>query len=272
MNSIHKSILRLGTLLASVSLACAGPIFTDDFSDNNRDGWFSSSTSTSNNVDASSGALFVNPGRSVQTHFTAATLGLGESVTLNFDVSFSAPTNQNGGFRFGLFDSNGSTIPTGDGNIYTDYNGVIVTTNPAAESGTPMVFRSRVAGGGDALMTSTAGGLYATVGNSGGAAVLFPADTFLNVSLSFTRTETGLDFFVSIMNGETPLQTHSVTSTSPSTYTFDALGISGVTGVGAFTIDNVVVDYSAIPEPSVAVAIFGLGALGFATWGRRRRT
>lgn len=272
MNSISKKILPLAAWLTTASLACSAPVFLDDFSDNNRDGWFSSSTSSSNNVDASSGALVVNPGRSVQTHFTATTIALGETLTFSFDVLFSNPADQNGGFRFGLFDSNGSTIPTADGNIYTNYNGTIITTNPAAASGTPVVFRNREAGMGDALMTSTGGGLYTTVGNSGGSAGAFPAGVFLNASMSLTRTESGLDLFMEIKNGSTVLQTHSVTSTSPDTFTFDALGVSGVTGVNMFTLDNVMISYSAssIPEPSTYAALAGLGALALVGCRRRR--
>ncbi len=250
----------------SVSTLSAGEIFSDDFSDNNRTGWWSSSTS--GGIDASGGFLAVTAGRSVQTSFAPVDLSLGQSISLQFQVSFSAPAGStSGGFRFGLFDSNGATAPSEDGNtFYLAYDGIIVATNPGATSGSPASFRYRTpnlaVSGSSALMTTTTG-VYTTIGSNGATAVTFPSSTLLNVDFTALRTETGLNLSFTIKNGLTLLQSYSIAYNSPTTFHFDMLGISGSTDLGAFNIDNVSVQ--AVPEPSTVTLIAGglcLAAIG----------
>jgi len=177
----------------------------------------------------------------------------------------------NGGFRFGLFDSNGATAPSGDGNTsYLAYDGIIAATNPGAISGSPASFRYRTpnlsVANADALMTTTKD-VYTNIGSNGGTAVTLPSNTLLDVDLTFLRTDNGLDLSFSIHNGTLLLQSYAVSYGAPLTYTFDTLGVSGSAGVGVFTLDNFSV--SVVPEPSTSVLV--IGGLGLAAIGMARR-
>lgn len=275
MNTSAKLSLSLLTSCALASASGAVTLFSDNFSDTNTTGWFSSSGT--GGLDASSGAMAVSSGRHAQSSFSATTLAVGDTITFTFDVSFAGVSSQSNGFRFGLFDSNGAALPSANGNSgFVAYDGIVATTNPAAASGTPVAFRARTPNvdsgttGYDTLISTL--GIYTTVGSAGGSAVTFPNATFLDVTLTYTRTASGLDLAYTAYNGATLLQSHSVSTTSPSTYTFDVLAISGVSGLGNFTLDNVNVDFipAAVPEPSTAAALAGLGILGFAAMRRRR--
>lgn len=272
-------ILLLGAM-ATASLS-AQVVFSDNFSDLNRVGWFSSSTSSSNNLDASGGNLLVFAGRSTQTRFTAASLSnVGDSLALTFDLTMAAPANGAGAFRFGLFNSNGAPVPSGDGNtFYLTYDGIILTTNTLPPSGSPAAFRYRTPNlsGGEGLMSSTTAptGIYTPFGNSGATAVAFPANTLLNGTFTLTRTIDGVDASFSVVNStnSTVVQSHSAsyTTSNPSLFTYDALGFSNTSAGGNFTLDNVQVTLTAIPEPAQLATLFGLAAVGLAVWQRRRR-
>ncbi len=270
MNLIAKHVLPLFAACVLAPGLSASSLFFDDFSDNNANGWFAS---VNGSLDASSGAMQVVAGRAAQIALTTpATLSVGDTITFAFDVSFATSGNADNGFRFGLFDSNGTGVPSANGTTgYLDYLGYIATTNPGATGGSPVKFWSHdPANGVDALINSI--GAFDQVGvNGGGTTGAFPVETFLNATLSYTRTADGLDLSYSLHNGLTQLQTHSVSVTAPSTYTFDALAVSGVSTIDAFTLDNVSVDFTAaIPEPATYAMVVGAGMLGLAAWRRRR--
>jgi hypothetical protein len=262
-----KSLQLLCLLGLTASVLSAGTVFSDDFSDNDRAGWFSS---TKAGISASSGALVIDSGRSVQTGFTLTeALDVGDYISLSFQVSFSTAGDANSGFRFGLFNSEESDQPSSDGNTaYSDYNGIIVATNPGATTGSPASFRYRTPSVNSTALMTTASGYYTTIGENGATAVAFPTATVLDVEIALLRTLSGLNLSFSIINGTTILQSYSVDYSSPTTYSFDVLGISSTNAVGAMTIDNVRV--SLIPEASAYSFMAGACCLIGASIIRRR--
>ncbi len=248
MNPIFPSTLALLAACALAPGLGAKTLFSDNFSDNNTNGWFASAT---NSLSAGNGAMQVTAGRHAQAAFPATTLAVGDTITLSFDVTFagSKTFNQYNAFRFGLFDSNGTATPKANGNSrFAPYDGIIATTNPGATSGSPVAFRSRVPG-----LPSTAVGYdsliiilnpYKQVGENGGAAGVFPTARPLRVTLALTRTDTGLDLFYSARDGVDEIQYHSVQTSSPPTTTFDVLAVSALSAIGDFTLHNVNVSVS----------------------------
>ncbi len=270
MTSITKYVLPLFAACVLAPGLSASSLFFDDFSDNNANGWYAS---VSGSLDASSGAMAVTAGRAAQIALTTPStlVSVGDTITFTFDVSFATSGNADNGFRFGLFDSNGGNLPSANGATgYDNYLGFIATTNPGATGGSPVKFWSRdPANINGALITSI--GAFDQVGVNGGSTTgAFPTATFLNATLSYTRTADGLDLSYSLYNGATELQSHSISLTAPSTYTFDVLALSGISTIGAFTLDNVSVDLTTIPEPSTYALVVGAGMLGLVAWRRRR--
>lgn len=99
------------------------PVFSDDFSDGNRTGWFEIDAGSSSLSVKSRGGQLPSPPeanfsasdessrQSLATHFPAVTLKkVGDSVSVQFDARHNNEGFGNRGFRFGLFNSNGTNF------------------------------------------------------------------------------------------------------------------------------------------------------------------
>jgi hypothetical protein len=109
---MKKIMLAVGFIGMMVSIGFAGVIFTDDFSDNNRDGWYVDGTHT---FDFSGDGMKVTPGgvvgRAIQTTFTPTTLKIGDKLTVSLGFQFASTIpDTDRAYRFGLFNSNGTSL------------------------------------------------------------------------------------------------------------------------------------------------------------------
>lgn len=268
MKTTHTSFL---ILLLAVTLmmgsASAANLISDTFESGNP-GYFRNAFAGSVfTTDDSSGigtgnALQHNPGgvtfRKLIRTFSAFTLANeGDSMALSFDLRYpsGSPTANSQGFRFGLYNSNG-TLPNADGQNLT---------------GNDFGYYSALGTGGTAgrfiFETEANGFLGGGTQNqlaAGGTTTLNDALSH-QVGLTLERVATGLAIDLSL-DGSSIL---SFTDTTPTTFTFDQLGI-GLGSVSStddnYRIDNVLL--TAIPEPSSLVLV-GLSVLGFLAFFRR---
>jgi MYXO-CTERM domain-containing protein len=259
--------------------------------------WFNSSASGMSLVN---GGLSITAGRHALTYFTAngsfQTLGTNETLQVTFDLSFSQVGTSNGGFRLGLFDSNGGTRPTTNGvsSGFQGYDGYLFSWNPnPGSSSNALRLSARTPGSSavDTLLSSTATGTYSVVGSGGGpSGQVFQTGTSYQATYTVSRgSGSGLDFEFSVTGGNLVNFSNAFSITSPSTYSFDAFAILSVSSSGSnFALDNFRVSHAVgssssgvsafdlggptvIPEPSTYAAGAGLAALGLAVWRRRRK-
>jgi len=236
--------------------------------------WFNSSTS---GASLSSGALSITSGRSLAAFFTAAgspqaLTAAGDSLVLSFDVAYSAATDPTSpaALKVAVFNS-AEVRPTAQGvnNIYAPYSGYAVSYAYQ----TVVTTRERPAGTTNvSLLTSIAS--FATVG-SGTTLNLVdePFPTYYLGTFSLTRNgEGGLDLSYTLTEKLNPANTftYAVTAASPVTLAFDTIAFANTTGTD-MVIDNVKVEYFAIPEPSTFAALAGALVLFASVLYRRRR-
>lgn len=267
MNTSHRPKFRQAFFRLMVLISLSAPFATaslilvsDDFESGNP-GYFRNGAAALVSVtDDSSGigtnnALLHDPNgntfRKLVRTFSAFTLAeTGDFLELTFDMRFpsGAPTENSQGFRFGLYNSNG-TLPTADGqNLTGDDFGFYAALGTGGTEGR-FIFETEAngfLGGGTQNQLSGAGGI-----------TINDADT-QNIVFRLERVATGLEIDLSL-NGASIL---SVIDTSPVTYTFDQIGV-GLGNVSsandAYLSDNV--QLTAIPEPSslmlVMIALVG---------------
>ncbi|MCU0792387.1 MAG: MYXO-CTERM sorting domain-containing protein [Opitutaceae bacterium] len=255
------------------SLATAGVVFSDTFSDSDRAGWFNSS-GVSNTATVADGALTVTSGRHVLAYFADTTLSsVGDTLTLAFDVSVLNPLNAGSGFRVGFFDKNGSTAVSADGvnTGFGNYLGYTAALN-LVPPGSPVIFRQRDNPGNTALITTNTN--YTQLGSAGGPVASFVSGT--TYRFIYTLEKTGADALsigVSVTGGafgET--YQHSVPDESGIVSLLNSFAISSTTTTAtSFTLDNVSVTFTPVPEPSSFAAWSGVAVLGLVASRRRRR-
>ncbi len=192
--------------------------------------------------------------RGILANFTSTTIGLNDRVTLSFDFRYiAAPTANDSGLRIGLFNSNG-TVVTGNASTADDDDfGYLArfSTNSNGTSDLRDVPTGDAQSAGDLIggTTSNTIGAFGTTSRAlrfelTGVAGGIQLDSYFDNSLIATATDTDAAYT-----------------------TFDNLRI-GQGGISdTFEIDNVLVETSVVPEPSVAL----LGALGLLGLLRRRR-
>lgn len=288
---MHYRLLSL-LLLLIAPLAAQTTLLNDTFSDgsitdqnlSSSAQWLNSSTS---GVTLSSNTLAVTAGRHALAYFTPVgstqALGVGDSLSVSLDITFSTVGNASGGFRVGLFDSNGATRPSanGDNTSFTGYNGYIFTASlasPDSSSGVSnsLTLRERATGVSGALLSTTAGGLYTTAGSGGGPTgqTLATGVTY-NLNYTISRTDsTTLSHTFFLTGGSLVGFNNTFSDTSASTTEFDAFAIlSTSTNGSTFALDNVLITYTAaaIPEPSTYAMILGGVSLLGLIYQRRRR-
>lgn len=295
--------LRLLLTLGAIAAMCVGAsaqqtIFTDDFSDGNRNGWFTSSSSGTLTV--SSGALYQTTGtggRSILTYFTPTSLEVGETLSLSFNLNivgpagtaFSNAQGNNNQLRFGLYDSGGvtpvvadnfgsSSYPGGQYNFGSQDGYASVTSLVAGSTnsdGTPAGWTIRDRTGTNTALISTTTG-YTTLGAAEFPSTSFAVDTLYTGMMTITRTVDGVDITATFTGGALGANyTISRFDDTDAITQFDMLAfhLNSNVAVG-FLIDNVQLSLTAapIPEPSTYAALAGLLALGLAAWRRRNAT
>jgi len=274
-------------LLLVAPLAAQTTLLNDTFSDGSfadqnltsSAQWLNSSTS---GISLSNGTLSVTAGRHALAYFTPSgstqALDVGDSISVSLDITFSSVGNASGGFRVGLFDSNGSTRPSanGDNTSFTNYNGYIFTSTLDSSTSNSLTLRERATGNNGALLSTTASPLYATAGSGGGPTGQTLA-TGITYSLNYTisRTDsTTLSHTFYLTGGSLIGFTNTFADPTASTTEFDAFAIlSTSTNGSSFAIDNVAITYTAaaIPEPSTYAMILGGTAMLGLLYHRRRQ-
>ena len=298
MQNSFRQLLLTGAACAALQTAAAQTtvLRNDDLS--SMSGWFNSSTS---GISLLNGGLSVSAGRHALTYFapsaTPQALASGESLQVTFDLSFTTVGTTSGGFRVGLFDSNGATRPSANGVSagFQGYDGYAFTFTPNPGPDTNSLnLRRRLTTGSDQLLTTTADTTY-SVFNSGnssssGSATgqVFQTGTVYAATYSVSRgSGNALTIDFSVTGGGAGWNFgKSYSITGPNDLAFDAFAVLSVSTNGSnFAIDNLRILHTAassgglsaqdvgggaIPEPSTYALGAGLAALGLAVWRRRR--
>ncbi len=259
----------------------AAPTYSEFGTDSDSDGdiesaWIAANRAT--NFIAAVGSLTFYPASSSRaglTYFTPAaspvTLadGQGLRVSLTFKPSGVAASSSATTTRFAIADYTGGTRLTSDGTS-SSMNGAGVKAyglflNVANSFGlAPLSLRERSnLSSTDLLGTATD---WTTLGSGGGQAGdpgFFDGVTYTMV-LTLARIGSSLDFTAAISGGSLNIS-HTVTDTSPSTFTFDAFGLRAANSTDTPTMQftNFKVELYVVPEPSSMslLAVAGLGLI-----------
>jgi hypothetical protein len=276
---VLRSLALSSVVLMVAGGAAAAPIVSDNFSDNNlaatgpgEASWFRRSANETIAVADDSAGIGSGPAlrltiNTTQTErpiigtFPATTLGapVGSQLVLGFDFRFtSAPGNNADGFRFGLYNSNG-TVVAADGSANSDNDfGYLASIGTGTGSGVDL-FRETSNGSAGELGT----GIDRTSVKTATLSNVSIADQLKHSALfTLTRTVAGVDLDVSVDGISRATGSHN---TAPFT-TFDEIVMSHNAAFG-YNIDNVLLD---VPEPAATTSLLPLAAaVGLA--GRRRQ-
>lgn len=256
-------------VFAAAGAAVGAPIVNDTFSDNSlaasgtgEAAWFRrSANETIAAADDSAGigtgsALKLTTAaqteRPIIGTFPAATLGaaVGSQLVLGFDFRFTAaPGNTADGFRFGLYNSNGTAVAA-DGSVNSDNDfGYQASIGTGTGSGVDLSKETSNGNAGE-LGTGTDRTSVKTVTASN---VSISDQVKHSALFTLTRTAAGVDLSVSVdgVNRAT-----GSNNTAPFV-TFDEIVASHNAAFG-YNIDNVILD---VPEPA-ALSLLSLPALG----------
>ncbi|MEX2607509.1 MAG: PEP-CTERM sorting domain-containing protein, partial [Kiritimatiellia bacterium] len=201
-------------------------------------------------------------------------LAIGETLTLNFDITFyigALGKSGDDGFRFGIYDSNSDRVTADNTNAngsaagFNDDRGYSVWAN-LNESGNLELFEKTSDNNLNVSSSANTQRATGTNTNMGTGGLLSTAGSF-----SIERTASGLNISSSIGGGSV-----SYSHLSPGTTEFDTIYFFGAgtqftensnDDDGSFTLDNVSV--SVIPEPSTFILV-GLALLGLVAFGHRK--
>ncbi|MDF7809482.1 PEP-CTERM sorting domain-containing protein [Pontiellaceae bacterium B12219] len=269
---MKKIVVTLATLLVA-SGSMAGVVFTDNFDDGNRDGWYLLNDGGQNSLVAET----LGTGETVMTFadgdsaaadyyggvttFAAQDLSLnGSEITLTLDYINASGWPNGRAWSVGLFNSNGTGV-TGDTTAAVDGWG-----NAGDDSGIYGVsqngydrftIRENVNQG---ISAGTGGDLTARTWNDSYA----DPGTWFTYSLKIENIAGNLEYTVTFsgsgVDGQDPVS-QTYLDEDVNNYVFDEIAFSARDDVGS-SFDNVVVDY-VIPEPATLglVAVFGGGLL-----------
>lgn len=187
-----------------------------------------------------------------------SSLSVGDNITLSgtYTVTGTASTTQ--AFRFGLWDSNGSSNNIG-------WSGYVVVSQNSSSS---MVFERS---GTSSDFSTTSGGTGSFIGSGvyGGTQIGNGQYSFQQV---ITKTATGLSMSISIVgiNGTTYSMTSSLSDTS---VTIDQLDRVGFVFASAYSADSVqfndILVTTSVPEPSTWALLSVAGAAGILMYRRK---
>lgn len=232
-------------------------------------------------------------------------LGVGDAITLSFTFSVTGAIDSDHtgfvrGFRVGLLNSNGSVfkdtiIYDASYNGFTGYLGALNLATTSLANSAPIALIKRSATDGSvpfAPSPATAGtsflvlnnaftelggngtssNPYSTLGIGGSIAIanqITDGTTYVG-TLTLLRDATGsMTLTLGVTGGTLSGYFATVSDTSSPFTAFNSIAIGPTSGdVTTFTLQSASVIYTAVPETSTGVMLFGLAALGFA--GLRR--
>jgi hypothetical protein len=199
---------------------------------------------------------------------TAANLSAtGHYASLRLDIRYTSnPANVDAGFRFGLFNSNGTTVAA-NSDLLSD-NDIGYAARFSIGTATANVGLSEKASGTGG---SVSGGNVSILSSATANVTSLNGTTnYYRLQLDIVRNgSNGLDFTISEGVNTTSLTpVLTFTDNSAATFVFDSIVLSNGNTVTDYRVDNILVT-TGIPEPSTAVALLaGFGA--FALIRRRR--
>ncbi len=181
------------------------------------------------------------------------TLSIGDQLTLTYDHKFSGSGNTSAAIRYGLYNQNGTSAPTNDFGYFSRVS--TGTGSPAIEAWKET--------GADVVLSGADTSLLA-----GGSGSGFVGVTTASVNLGIILTRTGASSMLVELtqDGST---VWSVTDSSSSYFTYDVIALGTGTNTSNYSLDNIILTYTAIPEPGTIVLVaISLGSLFLL---RRRR-
>lgn len=202
------------------------------------------------------------------TYFDLQTLGIGDTLQLDYTVVFQNGDTAARGFRIGMFNSDTGTVftsdqsSTGPAGIAGAYPGYFQTQRITSTGGNETVRRDTAntspLGGVGTNLTGTTTGLNATNGVS------------YDGMFSITRTGTSAIRLDSQFGTQTAL---SFTDTGSVNTAFNVFGFQLANSVDdvATTMTFSKLDISIVPEPGVLTLLLPSLAVGFVLLGRRRQ-
>ena len=266
-------ITLIGMFVVSASMAAVVNVFSDDFSDGNRDGWYRTSGGNLAVVDDSAGIgtgnaldFDVNSSgtqRRILSNYDAVELvNIGDSLSLSFDFRITGTGDLSGGFRFGLFDSRGA-LQTADATSGTSSSNAADDQGYFGRLSVGTLAEARLQedrASGTSFMGGTDLSTHATDAVFGGINDVLTHTAVLTVTRMASTNSEGEPLDIPVLSllvdGTSYIDDPDGDRASPR-WTFDEVGFSGGNRDANFVIDNVNVDFAPIPEP----ATLGLMAL-----------
>jgi N-formylglutamate amidohydrolase/glutamine amidotransferase-like uncharacterized protein len=266
-----------GDYLPATELIAAESVWVDDFSDGDRSGWFElddassslsvieKSTQLNTAPELQFAALETSSLQSAAAHFPAIELErVGDMVSLQFDARHSHSEFINRGFRFGLFDSDGSRFSR-DGDLSTndaslDDEGFFAIVDVGSSTTLDSAILRQSTATGDPRLWS--GKTLAADSNQGGRdPLMFTRDKSYTYTLTLTRwsdDELRIELENQVGGSEGAL---TAVVKSPATLRFDTVYFGWRGSEAAVAIDNVIVSDRALastrsPGPSVRVGVY----------------
>jgi hypothetical protein len=296
-----KKLTRFALLLSAAFISAlpvqATVILDDTWADGERastgpDGsgidsaWYSS-TGASLNTTPGSMSASIGSGSSLTfwTYFQPSgapiALAIGETLQVTISLNFTniGAQNTSRAFNFGLFDYTSGTRRVSDGSSPSGVNvtGYRQSMNFGTSFGVTNALQTqRRTTVTDANLLGTTSD-YTTVGVNGGGnavgATGFAAGTPYTFTLSLTRTAaSSLDLTTTVTDGGAFNLTQTVTDSTAPTFSFDTLAFRPTTGgttASSINFTQVKIDYTAVPEPSIA-ALAGVALLALARSSKKR--
>lgn len=264
---MKKSVLMvIGVLLLGSRALAISTVYTDDFNDNNRNGWYKfNDDDSSRALVTSSGNLTLDSSAAFRiwgavTNFSEVTIGDGEYINLSLDFQILEDIGS-ATISFGLFGSNGTKISADQADL----------TNLTDESGYYKYNRSA-----DLIMKAGNGTGLGQVNGTDSMVKTQPSPfatadvTWHTYSLTITNNAGQITATTVFDAGLGSELIQSDAGSAVDLFTFDTLAVQSITK--DFAIDNVVITTtgSVIPEPSSVALILFVSIAGIRTLRKKR--
>ncbi|EIP97694.1 hypothetical protein OpiT1DRAFT_02141 [Opitutaceae bacterium TAV1] len=278
--AVAAALTGLGLASLTLPALSAATILAEDFTSDRLTSnlpttstWYTSGSTDNINYDTTNGGSITQTVSgttgNLLTYFRDAgspvSLVVGETLSVKFNFRLSGVVDANNIFRVGILNSRGSRVTAdnmGSYNaIFSQYRGYAALFNPGDDNdqdGVPpasIYQRSR----NNSNLINSSSAFSSDPLATGGAATVLSDDTSYTGIFSVTRTsDTAMSITFSILNGSGTIQLFqlSATDNSGNGYTdFDTFAITGMGGtssLNSFTLENVTISVSAVPEPRSA--------------------